>query len=172
MEELIRNFGIDWKLLIAQAVNFFILFLLLKKFAYKPILQALKKRKDEIEKGLRFTHEAEEKIKNIERLKEDALKKVNLQALTIVSEAEGTAKKHKDEIVQGAHKKVETIIADSKRLIEQDKAKMGEKIYEDAKSLIRLGLLKVLDKLPSEEKDKKLIQDALNELKATKKYFS
>ena len=38
MSELLHNFGINGKMLLVQAVNFFILLALLSKFAYRPIL--------------------------------------------------------------------------------------------------------------------------------------
>ena len=98
MSELIRHFGIDWKLLLAQAVNFLILLVVLKKFAYGPILKILKKRKDEIEKGLKFTKEAGERLEQIGEEKEAVLKEARGEALGIVSQAENTAKIRKDEI--------------------------------------------------------------------------
>ena len=55
--EIIKNFGIDPLLLIAQIVNFLIIFYILKRFALKPILDILKKRENTIKEGLR---EAEE----------------------------------------------------------------------------------------------------------------
>ena len=168
MSELIQHFGIDWRLLIAQAINFFILLVLLKKFAYRPILKMLQRRRDEIEKGVKFTKEAGEKLEQIEELKEETLKTANLQALTIINKAEESAKMRKEEIVEEANKKVETIIADAKNVIAEEKAKMGEQVYENAEVLIKLGLEKVLGKMPAKERDEILIQEALRELKTAK----
>ena len=70
MAELIQNFGLDWRLLLAQAVNFFILLFLLKRFAYGPILNALKTRKTKIEEGIRFGKEAEKRLGEIDILRE------------------------------------------------------------------------------------------------------
>ena len=36
--QLISTFGVDWKLLIAQLINFFVLFFVLKRYAYGPIV--------------------------------------------------------------------------------------------------------------------------------------
>ena len=38
MSELLSKLGIDWRLLIAQLINFLILLFVLRRFAYKPIL--------------------------------------------------------------------------------------------------------------------------------------
>lgn len=168
MRELITHFGIDWKILLAQAVNFFVLLFILKKFAYGPVMKMLRKRREDIEKGLKFTKEAGEKFARIGEEREEVLKKARGEALSVVREAEATAKVRKDEITMEAEKKSESIIADAKRAVEEEKAKMGEEVYKDAEGLIRFGIAKVLGKMPVSERDDRLIQEALRELKGLK----
>lgn len=169
MGELIHQFGIDWKLLLAQAVNFFILLAVLRKFAYKPILGMLEKRRKDIEKGVTYTKEAEAKLREIGVLKEETLKKAQHDALAIVTGAEETGKKRKNEIIEEANRKVEGVVVDARRLIEEEKAKMGDEVYKSAQNLIRSGIEKVIKELPAGERDKKLIEEALRELKSAKK---
>ena len=102
MSELIKHFGIDWKLLAAQVVNFAILLFLLKRFAYKPILGMLKKRREEIEKGLKFTKDAETKLNLIGEEREEVLKTARQEALKIVGDAEHTGRIRKDEALTKA----------------------------------------------------------------------
>ncbi len=168
MSELIKHFGIDWRLLIAQAINFFILLILLKKFAYGPILKMLRKRREEIEKGVKFTKEAREKLEQIEELKEQTLKTANSQALTIVTKAEESAKVRGEKIIQETNKKVETIVTDAKKAIEEEKAKMGDEVYKNSQILISMGLARVIGKISPAERDKELIAEALKELKTVK----
>ncbi|MDO8462794.1 MAG: F0F1 ATP synthase subunit B [bacterium] len=52
MGELLTNLGIDWRLLIAQIVNFLVLFFLLRKFLYRPVLAMLEKRRATIAEGV------------------------------------------------------------------------------------------------------------------------
>ena len=165
MSELIRHFGIDWKLLLAQAVNFLILLFILKRYAYKPVLEMLNKRRREIEKGLEFTRSAEEKLKHISIEREEKLQEAREEALMIISTAEESSKKRKDKILNETNKKVETIVADARRLIEEKQKKSGEEILREAEGLVRLGIARVLGKKPAEERDRELIQEALNELK-------
>ena len=51
-DPIIKNLGIDWKIFLAQLVNFGIVFFVLKKFAFSPIQKLLKERQSKIEKGL------------------------------------------------------------------------------------------------------------------------
>ena len=169
MDELIRHFGIDIRLLLAQAVNFFILLFVLWKFAYGPILRTLKMRRREIEKGLEFTKKAEEELKRTNELREETLKIARGEALGIVSEAESLGKKRKEEMVREANKKVESVVADAKRAIEEEKSKMGETVYKNAQELVKSSIVKVLGKMPAGERDQHLIEEALKELKVASK---
>lgn len=165
MSELIIHFGIDWKLLLAQAINFFVLLFLLWKFAYRPILGMLKKRKEDIEKGIAFTQKAEEELKRTGEMREEAMKKAYQDALSTVSEAEALGKKRKDEMVQEAHRRVEGVVAEARRAIEEEKNKMGESVQKSAEELVRVGVERVLGKLPAETRNESFITDALKELR-------
>ncbi|MBI4224709.1 MAG: F0F1 ATP synthase subunit B [Candidatus Sungbacteria bacterium] len=165
MSEFITHFGIDWRLLLAQAVNFFLLLFLLKKFAYKPILAMLAKRRHEIEKGFELRREAEKTLKEADELRERTLQQARADSLAMVNEAEQAGKKRQEEIVAEGIKKGEALVHDAKRIILQEKAIMGEEVYATAHELVRKGLEKVLGKMPAGERDKQLIHDALAELK-------
>ncbi|MBI4084925.1 MAG: F0F1 ATP synthase subunit B [Candidatus Liptonbacteria bacterium] len=169
MSELIHNFGIDWKLLLAQVVNFGILLFLLRRFAYRPILAILRKRREGIEHGLRMSEEAERRLASVDIMKEEVLHGAKEEALTIVSAAHDTAKKRKDEMMYEAQMKAEGVVQEAKRVIEKEKAKMGEVVYMNARELITHALAKVLKKMPQESRDTLLIEEALRELRAIRK---
>ncbi len=166
MEEFIKNFGIDWKLLFAQVVNFSILLFLLKRFVYKPVLEILKKRKQKIEEGLQFAKDAEFEMKRTEELREEVLRGAQKNALGIVSEAEEVAQQRKEEILKEASLKTETAIAEAKKIIQQEKNKMKDSLYKDTEELVREGIKKVIGRIPDEVRDKMLVEEALVELKA------
>ena len=50
MDTIIESFHVDFKLLIAQAINFLIVFLVLYYFVFKPLLKVMKERSEKIEK--------------------------------------------------------------------------------------------------------------------------
>ncbi len=52
MADLLHKLGVDWRLLIAQIVNFAILFFVLRKVLYRPVLKILEERRVRIAKGL------------------------------------------------------------------------------------------------------------------------
>lgn len=168
MEEIVRHFGIDWKILLAQAVNFGILLFILWRFAYRPIIAVLKQRREGIERGLALTREAEGRIMEIEQLQEQRLKEADRTALAIVSRAEASAGEQREILLAEAGKKGEHIIADAKRMISEEKGKMREELRREAQELIRDGITEVLMKLPPAPRDRELIDAAMHAMKATR----
>lgn len=165
MAEFIHHFGIDWKLLLAQVVNFAILFFILQKFAFTPIVRILRRRREEIERGIRLTEEAEERASLSREEREKILKKTRLEALSIVSKAESAGKQKKEEIVRAGMIKAETVFNDAKLAIEEEKRKMNDVVYENAKEFVLAGIERVLGKMPAGARDEALINEALREVK-------
>src|SRR3989344_4480411 len=52
MESIISTFHIDWKIIIAQMVNFAVVFAVLYVYALKPLSKLMKERSEKIEGGL------------------------------------------------------------------------------------------------------------------------
>lgn len=161
MEELIRNFGVDWKLLLAQVVNFAILFFLLKRFAYQPILAMLRKRKEEIEEGFAMRAEAEKTLVEIEEIKTKTAVQAQEDALVLVKRAEETAGKRRDEIVHEAVARGEILVAEAKQKAEKEAEKIEGAVAREAETLVRDGIACVLGQLPAEARDGELIRAAL-----------
>ena len=169
MSELIHNFGIDWRLLIAQAVNFFVLLAVLWKFAYAPILGIFRKRREDIAKGLADAREAGEHLTKIEKIGEEKLNAARQDALGIVNQAETLGKQRKEYILAEAAHKSEVVLADAKRAAGEEQAKAQEQFYASAEDLMREGIAKVLGRQTPEARDKELIHQALEELKIATK---
>jgi F-type H+-transporting ATPase subunit b len=115
MGELIRQFGIEWKLLAAQVVNFFILLYLLKRFAYKPVIEMLAERRRKIEEGMRASEQSVKKLSEAEAIKQHIILQAEQESVGIVSKAENTAGEQAKAIVASAHEKSEQVIAGGTR---------------------------------------------------------
>lgn len=168
MEELVRHFGIDGKILLAQAVNFGVLLFILWRFAYRPILTVLKERREGIERGLALTRDAEKRMAEIEQMHARRLKEADRETLAIVSRAEESAKQQRKILLLEAGEKSEQIIAEAKRMIGEEKAKLREELRREAKEIVRDGIAQVLMKLPPEPRDRELIDAAMHAMKSTR----
>lgn len=165
MQELIRNFGVDWRLLTAQAVNFFVLLAVLWKFAYQPILGIFRKRREDIAQGLADAREAGEHLAKVEKIGEEKLNAARQDALAVVNQAEALGKQRKEEILLDAAKKSEIVLADARRVAREEQAKAQEEFFAGAEGLMREGIAKVLGRQTPEARDRELIRQAITELK-------
>lgn len=161
MSELLTKLGIDWKLLIAQVVNFLILLFVLWKFAYGPVLAMLEKRQKKIEKGLTDADEAHKKLAESEEKQQEILRKARTEAKDIVEKAHDQAEKAKSEIAAESKAQAEKIIAGAKAEIEQEKQKTIAEIKAEIGGLVALAAEKIIDEKLDASKDKKLIEDSL-----------
>ena len=52
MDSIISTFHIDWKIIIAQMINFGVVFVVLYIYALKPLGKLMKERREKIETGI------------------------------------------------------------------------------------------------------------------------
>lgn len=158
MDELVKTFHVDIKLIIAQLVNFAIVFFVLYKFAYGPILKALNERTDKIEKGMKDAEESHKKLAEITEKEKEVLKKAREEAQAIIVKAEEQARKNKDEIIVEAKNNSEKILADAGKKIEEEKNKMFAEVKGEIAGLVVLATEKVIGEKMDSGRDRELIE--------------
>src|SRR3989338_3666761 len=132
MDDFVRHFGIDAKLLLAQAANFLLLLFILKRYAYGPLLKMMKTRKDEIAKGIQFTKDGEKKLAEIGALKEEALKKAHDESLGIVKKGEAVAGERKKKIPRAAEQKRKLKMEEARRGVGEEEGRMKDGVSAGA----------------------------------------
>lgn len=70
-----------------MTLSFLIVFFLLKKLAWKPILGALKEREDSIESALKSAEEAKEEMARLQASNEDLVKEARIERERLIKEA-------------------------------------------------------------------------------------
>ena len=150
--------------MIAQLINFAIVFFVLKKFAYKPILNLLDQRKKKIEDGLAFAQKAKDELASIEVIKGEEIAKAKKEGIEIVKASEVSAVRVRDEIVAGGEVEKQKLIATGKALLVEQKNRMEKGVYEQAVSLVEAALGKVLTKTEFKSEERALISQAVSEI--------
>jgi len=161
MNELITTFHIDWKLIVAQLVNFAIVLFVLYKFAYGPMLKLMNERTEKIEKGLKNSEEAQQKLLEIAQKEKAVLVEARKAAQEIVAGAEAVAIKSKEEILVSAKNQSEKILEDAVKRIETEKNKMLQEVKAEVAELVIAATGKVIGEKMNAGKDKELIEKAI-----------
>lgn len=164
MSELVNQLGIDLKLLIAQGVNFLILLFVLTKFVYRPLMKLVEERRQKIELGIKGGEKATQLIKEAEKTGQVIIKEADVQALSILSEAEKNAQLKAQEIALNADKKSQQALKEAMLLAERREKEEMEKVSIEAKRFVREAIIKTVELKP-DQIDEKLIEEALRAVK-------
>jgi F-type H+-transporting ATPase subunit b len=143
MEELLKSFGIDYKLLLAQIFNFFLIFFVLYKFLFKPISKIIEERERKIAEGLKNREEAEKLMERIKKMRKDILKRTYEERKEILAQTEETKKRKIEEILKEVVEIREKMLAD----IEKERKILREKFYSELESQAPKFLLSLYKKI-------------------------
>src|SRR5215831_10017906 len=86
IEEIARNFGVDWSHLIAQMITFSIVCFLLYRFAYRPILKKLGDRRQLIAQGLADAERIKTELAQTEAQRQEVMARASAQATQFIQE--------------------------------------------------------------------------------------
>ncbi len=138
---------IDWFTVVAQAINFLILVWLLKRFLYKPILDAIDAREQRIAKTLA---EAEEK-KNAAQKQRDEFERKNQQFHderdTLVRQMKDEVNVKRQKLLDDAHQAADAVSAKRREALQREQHSFGGEISRRAQDQVFSIARKALDEL-------------------------
>lgn len=138
MESLLDAFGIDVKLLLAQLVNFGVLFVALTWLLYKPVMKTLDERAAKIAQGVEDAEIASEKALRADENAAKVVKGAETEAEGIVSSARDLAGTEKSRIMKEAEARAAQVAADAEARAEETAAKA---LRDSEKEVARLAVL-------------------------------
>lgn len=156
--------GINLKLILAQIVNFGIVFFLLSKLLYKPVGNLLSERTEKIETGLKDAEKAGKDRANAEVEAEKIAEKAYKDANEILKNAKAEATLEATDIVKKASEQADRIMANAK----SEAASAKDKALKDAKGeisdVVVIALSKIVGDELTEEQKAKLTSKAIADL--------
>ena len=144
MSAIFTTFGIDWRLLLVNAINFGLLLLGLWYFLYTPLMRMLEARRQKVAQGVADAQKAGEELAHIEASRAETLAQAGKEADTIVSQAR-TAGTHKErEIIESGEAAAARIVAEAEAQAKEAKAQAIAESREEVAKMVVLGMEKVL----------------------------
>jgi F-type H+-transporting ATPase subunit b len=138
MGALFEAFGIQTHLLLAQLVNFAVLFTVLWYFLYRPVMKMLDERRALVAKGVEDAREAELALKDAGETARVITHGAESEAEGIVSRAREEAGTERDRLVKEAQSRAEGIERDAQARAKEDHDRA---IRESEKEIARLAIL-------------------------------
>ena len=147
-------------------INFGVLFFVLRKFAYGPLLGMLRERREKIAEGMRAAEESQQKLAEANREKDALLGEARKESVSLIQKSETGAKEKEILILAQAQKKADGILAEEKAKIQEERLKMKEEFRRESAEFVKRVVAEVVLRSP-ESLDENLITGVVQELKNT-----
>jgi F-type H+-transporting ATPase subunit b len=161
---ILGTLGIDWKIFLAQLVNFSVVLLVFWKWVVKPLGKTLSDRQTKIESGLKNAEYMEEEKRKFEEWKVGEMRKTRGEAEQVLKTATDTADKIKAETIAMAQTQSGKMIEQAKAAIESEKAQMLKEVRQDVAQLVVAASEKIIRHKLDPKKDHELVAESLKDI--------
>ncbi|MDE2030987.1 MAG: F0F1 ATP synthase subunit B [Patescibacteria group bacterium] len=158
MNSLITTFHIDWKIIIAQAINFGVVLAVLYFFALKPLSKLMAERQKRIEDGLDDAKQNANLLAKTKKEYDDVIAKARIEAHNVFQSGKKEAEENKKNILEKTQQEVESMIASGKKALDAEKVKIVEEAKNEIVSLVVAATEKLLESHGDDSYDKNTIK--------------
>ncbi len=163
-----EKLGINLGYLIVQIISFIILFLVLRAWVYKPVLNMLEKRRNTIAKGLEDARVAAEARANAETEAEKLLAEAQAKAGQVIREASDRADLVAKDIRTGVEKEAEQAKSAALAEVTEERNRMLSELRGQVASLAIAAAQKLVGEALDEKRQHALLQEFFSGVKAGK----
>jgi F-type H+-transporting ATPase subunit b len=149
-------------------VTFVILFLVLRKLAWKPILEALEKRENTIKDSLEEAAKNREESQKLLDEHNKKLEEVGTETQKLLEEGRSLGENMKRKILAKAREEAEEILARGKHEINLERDKAISEIRKNVVDLSISAASKIIKKSLSEEDHRRIVLEAINDIEEMK----
>lgn len=147
-----------------QLVGFFVLLLLLKKFALGPVMDMMQKREKHVADQISQAEKNREESEKFLAEQREAIQAARREAREIVENTKKSSEQQAEEIIANAKKEAERMKEIALAEINQEKESAISALREQVSTLSVLVASKVIEKELDEKEQEKLISETLKEV--------
>ena len=163
MEKLLNEFSVG--LFFWQTIIFLALLFLLRKFAWKPILNAVNEREDKIKESMELAEKTQHEMKQLQAQNESLLKDAKAERDNLIKEASETSKRLIAEAREEGKKQHDKIVADAQEVINNEKiAALTELKTTVAALSLEIAEKVIKGELASDDKQKALAEKLADDI--------
>ncbi|MCT4639041.1 MAG: F0F1 ATP synthase subunit B [Bacteroidales bacterium] len=156
----------DMGIIFWSSLTFLILLLILRRYAWKPILQAIKSREDSIQEALDSAKLAKEQFSKLQEGNKEIIKEAKAQKDSILKEARDI----KDQIIKEAKEQADAEAAKMRKSAAQDIDSMKKEAIVDIKKEVASLSVDIAEKilkkdLENSEEQKRMIESFVDDIK-------
>jgi F-type H+-transporting ATPase subunit b len=164
LRETAETFGWNPWLFLSQVISFVIVALLLRRFAYKPILAVLEERRRRIEEGLLNAEKIKKELAAAEQRYAEILAKANAAAQKMIDEARESSAHLAERKEQEAVVAAEQIMAKAREAAALEHERTMAELKRELGRLVVETTSKVTGKLLTPDDQRRLQEEAARQL--------
>jgi F-type H+-transporting ATPase subunit b len=158
------HMGVDWRLIVMNAVNFGIVAAIIYYFGFRPVLKTMDERKAKIDAGLKYAEEMKIKLAEAEQKQAEIIKEARQQAQEIVEQSRNAAKALEERQTKETAARIEQMLAHGREAIELERRKAFDELRGEVARLVVETTAKVLSRDLSDAERKSFNNHAAEEL--------
>jgi len=167
--EGLESLGINIPTLIAQIVNFSLLFGLLYLFAYKPVMRMLDERSQRIKESMEQTEHIKEQAARAEEEAKKKIEDASKEGQEVIARAVRTGEEVRQQAQQEAREDAESLIMRARSEIQRERDEAIDELRTEFADLTIQAAEKVIDRSLDKEAHRQLIEKTLEESASLKK---
>jgi F-type H+-transporting ATPase subunit b len=164
LTQIFEQFGVTWPKFIAQLVLFLIVYLVLSRYAFGPLLAILEERRKRIEEGQLNAEKIKKQLAEAELRYQEILRKANDDAQVLLEESRKNNEAFSQREMEKAVKESASIVERARHEITSERNRMVDEVKREMVSLVVKTTAKVAGKVLSPEDQKRLSEEAAKEL--------
>ncbi|QIA26228.1 F0F1 ATP synthase subunit B [Thermaerobacter sp. PB12/4term] len=150
--------------LIWAFINFFLFVVVLARFFWRPVMELLDRRREEIEVNLAAAERAREEAARAEAEYRQRLAAAQREAQSILERATQLAEQERQERLEAARREAEQLLERARATIEREKEQAIAALRREVADLTLLATERVLGRVLDAEDQRRLVTEAVEEV--------
>lgn len=161
---ILGTLGIDWRIFIAQLVNFGIVLLVLWRFLWRPLLRALDERKKMIERSIEDAHKIEASLAELEQTKKTIIAEARTKGEQALAETLVSAERVREESVAQTKLDIDRLLKQGRQELERERRNMVAEAKEELADLVVQVAEKAVQETMTEKRQRDIVSRIIAQL--------
>lgn len=153
--------GFSGQAFLIQLITFVLAYLILRRYAFEPIIKVLRQRRETIENSVKLAEQLQKEKAELDVKAEQVLHETRQQADAVLADAQTTAQQTISDAEAKARDKAAGILQAAEGRIVQDTARARQQLEKELAGLVADATEVMIDEKIDARKDSKLIERAL-----------
>jgi F-type H+-transporting ATPase subunit b len=156
--------GLDLKIFLAQLLNFLIVFWVLKRFAFGPIVKMLDRRQERVAKSMKDAEHVERRLAAIDEERRAIVKEARAEAGKVMEMARLDAEAIKTDLTEKAKREVERVVVQGRAQLKTEREVMLREARQDMAEIAVQAARKIIGAELDEKKSQSLAEEVVRKM--------